>query len=1127
MSQSSSLKRKQQPTISSFFTRAPSSQAEANKSCTNGFENRKLPRAEEETSTNTVDNCGMTVEDEEDEEAVLLSRKRIKSIQPPKRVVQAADEIATLDNKNRHDSPPSSIPASSRTERFRFLSSQPDAQGGIEKQGTGTDVGTVETTDELKKREDLHKKFVRRLGGPDCLPSLDRGAVIGETVVEGGDSGEEDAADEAPPPPPPTKGRGRKTASTKLTPMEKQVIELKNSHKDAILVVQVGYKFQFYGEDARVAAKELGIVCIPGKLRFDEHPSEAHLTRFASASIPVHRLHVHVKRLVKAGHKVGVVRQIETAALKAAGDNRNAPFERKLTNLYTKGTYVDDTEELEGLNGVGANYAAPATGYLLCITESNAKGWGNDEKVQVGIVAVQPATGNIIYDSFEDGFMRSEIETRLLHIAPCEVLLVGDMSNATDKLVQHLSGSKVNVFGDKARVERVPKQKTAAAESHSHVSSFYAGRMKATGTAQDEKAKKLLDKVLGLPEDVTICLSSMIKHLTEYKLESVFDLTKYFQSFSARSHMLLNGNTLTNLEIYQNQTDYTSKGSLFWTLDRTKTKFGQRLLRKWVGRPLLDKKELEDRVASVTELKDSDLTPRVGRLKTLLSKVKTDLEKNLLRIYYGKCTRPELLAVLQTLQTIGMEFAHVKTSADAGFHSQTINDAIAALPTIFDDVVSYLNKINLHAAKTDDKYSFFQELEETDEITEQKLGIAGVEHELREYLTTAAEILSKKKVNYVANAGIDYLIEVENSPYQIKKVPASWRKISGTKKVSRFHPPDVVRLIRERDQHKEALAAACDKAFLDLLAEISTKYQPFRDCIQALATLDCLVSLAAIAAQPGYVQPTYTDEARISIREGRHPMVEQLLLDAYVPNGTELSTNETRALLVTGPNMGGKSSYVRQVALIAIMGQIGSYVPAESATLGMLDAVYTRMGAFDNMLAGESTFMVELSETSDILKQATPRSLVILDELGRGTSTHDGVAIAQAVLEYIVRELQSLTLFITHYQHLSTLARTFPGGELRNVHMKFTETGSGGQDVTFLYEVGDGVAHRSYGLNVARLANIPPSVLDVAYKKSAELEQKIKRRKLAGILRGILSPPQGKEREAAFMESLANEVEQL
>lgn len=192
-------------------------------------------------------------------------------------------------------------------------------------------------------------------------------------------------------------------------------------------------------------------------------------------------------------------------------------------------------------------------------------------------------------------------------------------------------------------------------------------------------------------------------------------------------------------------------------------------------------------------------------------------------------------------------------------------------------------------------------------------------------------------------------------------------------------------------------------------------------------------------------------------------MVEQLLLDTYVPNDTDLASDRTRALLITGPNMGGKSSYVRQVALIAIMGQIGSYVPAESATLGMLDAVFTRMGAFDNMMAGESTFMVELSETSDILKQATPRSLIILDELGRGTSTHDGVAIAQAVLDHVVRDTRSLTLFITHYQNLSALAKGFENGELKNVHMRFTESGEDGQDITFLYEVGEGVAHRSYG----------------------------------------------------------------
>lgn len=281
--------------------------------------------------------------------------------------------------------------------------------------------------------------------------------------------------------------------------------------------------------------------------------------------------------------------------------------------------------------------------------------------------------------------------------------------------------------------------------------------------------------------------------------------------------------------------------------------------------------------------------------------------------------------------------------------------------------------------------------------------------------------------------------------------------------MSRFHTPDVVKLIRERDQHKEALAAACDAAFSALLADISSKYQGFRDCVQSLATLDCLLSLADVASRPGYVRAEYTDQTCIMVEQGRHPMVELLLLETYVPNNISLSSDGTRALLVTGPNMGGKSSYVRQVALIAIMAQIGSYVPAASAKLGMLDAVFTRMGAFDNMMAGESTFMVELSETSDILKQASPRSLVILDELGRGTSTHDGVAIAQAVLEHVVREVRCLTLFITHYQTLSGMAKAFPAGELKNVHMRFTESGEDGQEITFLYEVGEGVAHRSYG----------------------------------------------------------------
>ena len=994
-------------------------------------------------------------------------------------------------------------PQTKQTSKYAFSSSP-----------TGDVENEAEDDSVRRQKEKLHEKFVKKLGRPDSIAEIKRRNKLlheqNEESLENGDEAEsdEESAKQAKKP---TKASAAKKGTSKLTPMEKQFLEIKRNHLDTVLIVEVGYKFKFFGEDARTAAKELSIVCIPGKFRYDEHSSEAHLDRFASASVPVHRLHVHVKRLVGAGHKVGVVRQLETAALKAAGDNRNAPFVRKLTNLYTKGTYIDDVEGLEGPVGAPAG-GAPPTGYLVCLTESNAKGWGTDEKVGVGLVAVQPGTGDVIHDDFEDGFMRTEIETRLLHIAPCEILIVGELSKATEKLVHHLSGSKMNVFGDKVRVERVSKPKTMAAEAYSHVSSFYAEKLKASNEKEDAHATKMLDNVLKLPEAVTICLSAMITHLSEYGLEHVFDLTKYFQSFSARSHMLLNGTSLTSLEIFQNQTDHREKGSLFWTLDRTKTRFGQRLLRKWVGRPLLLKYELEERVAAVEELKDGEASHNIEKLQRLLGQTKADLEKSLIRIYYGKCSRPELLTVLQTMQKIANEFISVKIPADAGFQSAMINNAIASLPTIAEKIVSFLERMNAEAARTDDKYNFFREEIENDEITEHKLGIASVEQELDAHRSTAAEKLKlkRKKVDYVVVAGIEYLIEVENN--HLKHVPASWAKISGTKKVSRFHTPEVIRLMRERDQHKEALAATCDIAFSQFLEEISAEYQALRDCIQALATLDCLLSLATVATQPGYVKPEYTDSTMISIQGGRHPMVEQLLLDAYVPNDTSLSSPEgTRALLITGPNMGGKSSYVKQVALLSIMGQIGSYVPADSARLGMLDAVFTRMGAFDNMMQGESTFMVELSETADILKQATGRSLVILDELGRGTSTHDGVAIAHAVLDHIVEDSKALTLFITHYQSLASLARSFPGGELKNVHMRFHESepsdlstgvaGAGTEEITFLYEIGEGVAHRSYGLNVARLANVPGPVIEVAGRKSRQMEMEGRDKKLGHLMR--------------------------
>lgn len=528
--------------------------------------------------------------------------------------------------------------SSERTDKYRFGSSA----NAIEMDPEPTDI-----TAKIRK-EKTREKFIKKLGHPDSISEIRRRNNIindDEMAATEDAEGAEEPEEEEPSAIAKRFGRGKaattskggKKGKSKLTPLEQQVVDIKRKHPDTVLVVEVGYKFRFFGEDAKIASQNLSIMCIPGKMRFDEHPSEAHLEKFASASIPVPRLHVHVKRLIAAGYKVGIVRQRETAALKAAGDNRNAPFVRELTNLYTKGTYIDDIDGMDDVAAGAGSGGASNTGYLLCITEKPGGGTGTDEKAHVGILAVQPATGDVIYDEFDDGFMRSEIETRLLHIAPCEFLIVGELTKATEKLVSHLAGSTTTVFGDSIRVERVERKKGGEATTVAvkHVATFYADKLKSSSSPNAGEANKLLDAVLNFSDLVQICLSAMITHLTNYGLEHVFDLTKYFTPFSARSHMLLNGNTLSSLEIYRNQTDYTTKGSLFWTLDRTKTKMGRRLLRNWVGRPLLHKGKLEERIQAVEEIK-SGKNGKLDRIRELLGRVGYDLEKGLIRIYYGK-----------------------------------------------------------------------------------------------------------------------------------------------------------------------------------------------------------------------------------------------------------------------------------------------------------------------------------------------------------------------------------------------------------------------------------------------------------------------------------------------------------
>ncbi|KAI9489627.1 muts domain V-domain-containing protein [Zychaea mexicana] len=884
------------------------------------------------------------------------------------------------------------------------------------------------------------------------------------------------------------------------TPLELQVLELKKKHPGVLLAIEVGYKFRFFGVDAKTASRVLHIAHFIDK-------------NFYVASIPTHRLAVHVRRLVHAGHKVGVVRQTETAALKASGSNKGGPFLRELKHLYTKGTFVDEmaTSELELDDAAGSSSSSSTSNYLLCIVEEKRGGGGPDERVQIGLVAVQPATGDVTYDSFEDGYMRSELETRILHIEPCELLLPHALSKATEKVVQHMSMQRTTAFGESVRVERMPENDNFVSDynaAFTHVSEFYtrisnSSEEKSANSSSSATSKVLFSEILRLPDTVIKALAATIRYLSDFGLQHALQLTKYFVHFSSRSHMLLNGNTMANLEIYRNSTNYTEKGSLFSVLNHTSTSFGRRLLRKWVGRPLVDVKRLNQRINAVDELLTTD-NPNKDKAKALLKQI-PDLEKGLSRIHYGQSSPAELVQVLDTLFRIANTF-HGAT--DTSFRSPLLNDIFASLPTIRPDVIELKKVINSDAlsSSADRKIGLLKEDDRWPELAQEKENIARTEKELNEHLVEIRSKFQIPSLQYINVAGIEYLLEVKNT--MIKKVPREWIKINGTKAASRFHTPWLIKKLKERERHKELLEAAFDKAYRTFLTQVTEKYETFRDVVLGLAQLDCLFSLATVAQQPNYVKPTFSEHAQLKVVNGRHPMVEQLLSDSYVPNDIDFDMHKKRTMVLTGPNMGGKSSYIRQVALIAIMGQIGSYVPADSAELGILDAVYTRMGALDNMLAGESTFMVELHETSDIMRQATPRSLVILDELGRGTSTHDGMAIAYAVLRHFITEIRSITLFVTHYPFLAELADEFPE-TTTNCHMNYIEDSDGDlPNIVFLYKLVQGVSTRSYGINVARLADLPRNVLQVAKVKAVEMEANVDTKVAQHSLMRAISDPE-------------------
>lgn len=930
----------------------------------------------------------------------------------------------------------------------------------------------------------------------------------------------------------------------KMTPLELQVSTLQAQHPDCILAIECGYKYRFFGRDAEVASEVLGIFSYPDR-------------NFLTAGIPTATIDRHVRRLAMAGYKVGVVQQTESAAIKAASDNRYKPFERKLSAIYTRSTLeagplaaarpkkcatenhndddqagfeIDDQGHGEmpntmavptvtGKMNVALETNEQQSSHLVCIMEAEpekskceqSKG-RNSGGVEIAVIAIEPSTGKVLHALLTDSPMRAELQSCLMFVAPAELLLVLPLSTETRRLAE--SFATTSSGGRSVRMEMV----TAT-----------------NNFIDDAQAIRIIDQYscLGVNPQETLhplvsrCLAYSLEHLKPFGLNGVLrdrpHLSLALTNFAEVQELSLSPNALSQLEVLRNADDGREKGSLLWLMDRTVTPAGARLVRRWVSRPLRSVALIRQRLQAVQEIVQRGIHhPIISALPVTLRSL-PDFERILGRVLHGTSSPPEFVSLLKSFsdlyKKLGLE-ANIDGNNGVQHLSGTIDEEALdikspLLKTLFMAAGNLqcvaasketLAAIDPVAAASGDMERLFVDETRFADVMERRHKLESARHMLDDLLPDLARALNVRSVSYVnvTNQG-NYLVEV---PVELeKRVPKQWQRVSSTKKVLRYRPPEVKSALAELELAEEYVAVTARGAWKRLQAEFSKEYSNlFRSAVDALAALDCLNGFASLAATGNYVCPEFItddEEPQLHVVGGRHPILDVLLEGRFVPNDIMLGgiDGHHRCAVITGPNMGGKSCYIRQAALIACMAQAGSFVPAVSCKLHAFDAIYTRMGAADNIALGRSTFLEELGEASAILNKATRRSLVIMDELGRGTSTQDGKAIAAATLEYFVHRIGCLLLFVTHYPEVARLGLISGGGGAACFHMAHVveagseqaERGDNAADalpprVTFLYKLTSGVAEASYGLNVARMAGLPKSVVRRAYEKAQEVE---------------------------------------
>ncbi|KMS99092.1 hypothetical protein BVRB_3g066900 [Beta vulgaris subsp. vulgaris] len=840
-------------------------------------------------------------------------------------------------------------------------------------------------------------------------------------------------------------------------------------------MIEVGYKYRFFGRDAEIAARVLRVYA------YVDH-------NFLTASIPTFRLNVHVRRLVSEGYKVGVVKQTETATIKAHGSNRGGPFSRGLSALYTKAT-IEAAEDLGG----GEEGCGSLNNYLFCVVEEEVLmenvdfGIEDVSEVKIGVVAVETSTGDVIYGEFNDNFMRARLEAILLSLSPAELLLGEPLSKRTQKLLLAYAGPASSV-----RVEHASrdcfKNGGALAELMSLCEDTnqrnFEHLQDRDGGVAGEGHGPAIKGIMDMPALAVQALAVTMQHLKQFGLEKILSLGASFRPYSSNFEMNLSANTLQQLEVLKNNSYGSDSGSLLQTMNHTLTAFGQRLLRHWVTHPLCDRNMIAARLDAVAEIAESmggcsasiryrhldednsDTAAVLSDMNFVLSSVLStlgqspDVQRGVTRIFHKTANPSEFIAVVHAILLASKQLQQLEIGT---VHSALLRNLIqtASSSSLISRSAKFMSSLNKEAAEKGDLLNLIcTDDGQFSEVAEARKKAEGANEKLESLISLYRKQLRMHTLKFVSVAGTTHLIELPSDA----RVPPNWVKVNSTKKAVRYHPPEVLTALDQLSLANEELTVICRSAWDKFLGEFARHYAEFQAAIQALATLDCLHSLAILSRTKNYVRPVFVDDkepVQIQIISGRHPVLETILEDNFVPNDTCLHRDRQYCQIITGPNMGGKSCYIRQVALISIMAQVGSFVPAISAKLQVLDSIYTRMGASDNIQQGRSTFLEELSEASNILHNCTAHSLVIMDELGRGTSTHDGVAIAYATLHYLLKQKRCMVLFVTHYPKIADIQKEFPG-VVGTYHVSYLTSGKD-EDVAYLYKLVPGISERSFG----------------------------------------------------------------